>query len=120
MVKHSCFKQTEKARKMKTIKIGDQKFTNKAIFIDFAGPILAQATEINNQKNLLREIGLGNHFGKDFTLSIKSATKGGGADVEALKELALKHGATIAEVDACIVPKTPSAHKVSFTKNKGV
>lgn len=105
---------------MKTIKIGDQKFTNKAIFIDFAGPILAQATEINKQKGLLRELGIGNHFGKDFTLSIKSATKGGGADVEALKELALKHGATPEEIEECIVPKSPSAHKVSFTKNKGV
>tara|TARA_R110001583_G_scaffold190045_1_gene353951 strand:+ start:94 stop:456 length:363 start_codon:yes stop_codon:yes gene_type:complete len=120
MVKHSCFKQTEKARKMKPITVGDQKFTNKATYIDFAGPILAKASEINKQKDVLREIGLGNHFGKDFTLSIESASKGGGADVKALKDLALKHGATIAEIDACIVPKSPSAHKVSFTKNKGV
>ena len=102
---------------MKTIIIGDQKFTNRVTFIDFAGPILAQATEINNQKDLLRGLGVGNHFGRDFTLSIKSASKGGGADSKALEALALKHGATPEEIAECIVPKSPSAHKVKFTKN---
>ena len=102
---------------MKTIIIGDQKFTNKAAFIDFAGPILATAKEIDNQKSLLRGLGTGNHFGKDFTMSIQSASKGGGADSKALKALALKHGATLEEIEECIVPRSPSAHKVSFAKN---
>ena len=118
VVQHACCKrQTQKERKMKTIIIGDQKFTNRVTFIDFAGPILATAKEIDNQKNVLREIGPGNYFGKDFTMSIKSASKGGGADSKALKALAKKHGATPEEIAECIMPKSPSAHKVKFTKN---
>ncbi len=102
---------------MKTIIIGDQKFTSKATFIDFAGPILATAKEINNQKGVLRELGKGNHFGKDFTMSIKSAYKGGGVDVDKLKQLALDHGATLEEIEACKTPRVECASAVSFAKN---
>ena len=102
---------------MKTIIIGDQKFTSKEKFIDYAGPILATAKEINNQKGALRELGNGNHFGKDFTMTIKAAHKGGGVDVDKLKQLALDHGATLEEIEACKTPRVECASAVSFAKN---
>jgi hypothetical protein len=102
---------------MKPIIVDDQTFTKKADFIDFAGPILAQAKQINNQKDILRAFRHGNHFGKDFTMIVKAAYKGGGVDVEALKELALKHGAKLKEIDACKSPRVASASAVSFVKN---
>jgi hypothetical protein len=102
---------------MKTIIVGDKTFTNKAAFVDFAGPIMAQAKQINNQKDILRALRHGSHFGEDFTMVIKAAYKGGGDDVEALKELALMHGATLQDVEACKLPRRRSANAVSFVKN---
>lgn len=108
----------QKARKtMKTIIIGDQKFTSKATFIDFAGPILATAKEINNQKDALRELGNGNHFGKDFTLTVKAAHKGGGVDVAKLKQLAIDLGATLEQIEDCKTPRVECASAVSFARN---
>ena len=102
---------------MKPIIVDDETFTNKAAFVDFAGPILAQAKQINNQKDILRALRHGSHFGKDFTMIVKAAYKGGGDDVKALKELALKHGAKLKEIDACKLPRVASANSVTFTKN---
>ena len=118
MVKHYCFRPTTIGNiPMKPIIVDDKTFTSKAAFVDFAGPILAQAKQINNQKDLLRALGNGSHFGKAFTMVIKAAYKGGGNDVEALKQLALKHGATFEEIDACKSPRVASASAVSFVKN---
>ena len=102
---------------MKAIIVKDQKFTNKVAFIDYAGDIMAQAKQIDKQKDILRDFVEGNHFGKEFTMTIKSAYKGGGANVDALKELAREKGATEEEIKACVKPRVPCANSVTFTKN---
>tara|TARA_R100001163_G_scaffold39431_1_gene30011 strand:+ start:290 stop:598 length:309 start_codon:yes stop_codon:yes gene_type:complete len=102
---------------MKAIIVNDQKFTNKVAFIDYAGDIKAKAKQIDKQKDILRAFRHGNHFGKDFTMIVKAAYKGGGVDVEALKELALKHGAKLKDIEACKLPRVSSANSVTFTKN---
>ena len=86
----------------------------KKTLIDFAGQVKADHKAL--PLDLFRSFGIGNHFGENFTLSIKTLSNQNKTDIKALKELARSLGATEDQIEDCI-SSIPKADAVSFAEN---
>ena len=102
---------------MKTVTILNETFTSKKALIDFAGDVTAKAKAVKEQYALFRSMGIGTHFGNDFTMTVKELSASTNTNIKELEELVRSLGGTEEQILAC-KKKINKAHAVSFLANK--
>ena len=108
---------TTEVLKMKTVTILNETFSSKKALIDFAGDVTAKAKAVKEHSELFRSMGIGTHFGNDFTMTVKEMSASTNTNIKQLEELAMSLGATEEQISAC-KKKINRSNAVSFLENK--